>query len=216
MTTAGDECETNVLTDAMHCGDCETVCEFAHAEQSCVSGRCQIESCISPYDDCNNEPEDGCETNLRTAAAHCGACGNECSDQNGTPSCVNRECQIECDTGFFDCNMSRDDGCERNIGNDVTNCGECDNECPFEMGETPFCVDGECGATVCPDGFGNCDGTGDDCEKDLTNDVLHCGDCGRQCTVFKGTPRCDDDGCGVQSCETGWRTATRATRTAAT
>jgi hypothetical protein len=203
-TTASDECETNVLTDATHCGDCETACDLAHAEQRCVSGRCQIAACVSPYDDCDNDVETGCETNLRNDALHCGGCGNECSDQNGTPSCASRECQIDCNEGFFDCNNSRDDGCEQNIGGDVLNCGECGYECEFEEGETPFCAEGECGATVCPAGRGNCDGEGDDCEKDLTNDVMNCGRCGGACTVFRGVPNCSDNGCGVESCETGW------------
>ncbi|HEX6273371.1 MAG TPA: hypothetical protein VFZ53_10030, partial [Polyangiaceae bacterium] len=203
-TETSDECETNVLTDATHCGDCETACDLAHAEQSCVSGRCQIGACVSPYDDCDNDVETGCETNLRSDPLHCAACGNECSDQNGTPSCVGRECQIDCNEGFFDCNNSRDDGCEQNIGSDVLNCGDCGNECEFEEGETPFCAEGECGATVCPDGRGNCDGRGDDCEKDLTNDVMNCGRCGGACTVFRGVPNCGETGCGVESCDDGW------------
>lgn len=199
-----EECETNLLTDPLHCGDCETQCELAHAEQACVSGRCMIAACNEPYDDCNMDVDDGCETNLRTDALHCGACGGECSDQNGTPSCEDSECSIECDDGFADCNVSSEDGCEQNIGTDVLNCGDCGEECDYDEGETPFCVEGECGATVCPDGFGNCDGQGDDCEKDLTNDVMHCGRCGGECTVFRGTPRCDENGCGVRSCEDGW------------
>jgi hypothetical protein len=203
-TTTADECETNTLTDVAHCGGCGVACDLAHAEQSCVSGRCQIGACTSPYDDCDNDVETGCETNLRNDALHCDGCGNECSDQNGTPSCVSRECQIDCDDGFFDCNNSRDDGCEQNIGTDVLNCGECGNECGFEEGETPFCAAGECGATVCPAGRGNCDGRGDDCEKDLTNDVMNCGRCGGECTVFRGMPNCGDDGCGVESCDDGW------------
>jgi hypothetical protein len=198
------ECETNLLTDPLHCGDCETVCDLDHAEQSCVSGRCVIGSCEEPYEDCNNDAEDGCETNLETDALHCGACGAECSDQNGTPSCDDAECEIDCDEGFFDCNTSTEDGCEQNIGSDVQNCGECERVCSFDEGETPFCVEGECGATVCPEGFGNCDGQGDDCEKDLTDDVMHCGRCGGECTVFRGTPRCDENGCGVRTCESGW------------
>jgi hypothetical protein len=198
--TLEDECETNLLTDPQHCGACETVCELAHAEQSCVSGTCQIGSCVEPYEDCYNSEEDGCETNLRTSATDCGGCGMECSDQNGTPSCRNSECEIECDDGFLDCNNDRRDGCETSA-EDVDNCGECENVCPSPPGEQPFCVDGECGSTPCPDGFGNCDGMGQSCEKDLTSDVMNCGRCRRLCTVNNGMPSCDDGACGVQSCE---------------
>lgn len=203
-SSVDEECETSILTDVMHCGDCETTCELAHAEQSCVSGRCQIGSCKTPYDNCDNDVETGCETNRRTSLEHCGACGNECSAQNGTPSCENGECQIECDSGFLDCNERLEDGCERNIESDVENCGECENVCPFGQGETPFCVDGECGATVCPAGRGNCDGRGNDCEKDLTSDVMNCMRCGGVCTVFRGTPTCGANGCRVQGCDDGY------------
>jgi hypothetical protein len=203
-SSVAEECESNVFTDVMHCGDCETTCELAHAEQSCVSGRCQIGSCKVPYDNCDNDVETGCETNRRTSLEHCGSCGNECSAQNGTPSCENGECLIDCESGFLDCNDMREDGCERNIDGDVENCGECENVCPFDEGETPFCVDGECGATVCPAGRGNCDGRGSDCEKDLTNDVMNCGRCGGACTVFKGSPSCGSSGCRVRSCDDGY------------
>jgi hypothetical protein len=180
------------------------MCSTDHAEPSCVSGRCQIESCESPYDDCDARAETGCEANLRSAPEHCGECGNECSDQNGTPSCENGECRIECDPGFDDCDENPANGCEQNVGSDVLSCGECENECPYEEGETPFCADGECGASVCEPGTGNCDGRGDTCEADLESDPLHCGRCGGECTVFRGTPRCDEGTCGVRSCEDGY------------
>lgn len=196
------ECETNLLTDPMHCGDCAIVCELPHAEQSCVSGRCMIASCIAPYDNCNSIVDDGCEANLETAASDCGMCGNECSDVNGTPSCEESGCQIECDEGFADCDPDRP-GCEQSV-DDVLSCGDCGRECPSPAGETPFCLDGECGSTPCPDGFGNCDGLGDTCEEDLTDDVTNCGRCRGLCTVSNGTPNCVDSACGIQSCEAGW------------
>jgi hypothetical protein len=188
----------------MHCGDCETVCELDHAEPVCVSGRCQIDECNSPYDDCDNKVETGCETNLRTSVENCGACGEECSAENGTPSCENRVCTIECDDGFFDCDEDPATGCEQNLLGDVENCGECNEVCPFDEGETPFCLEGVCGATVCPDDFGNCDGKGDTCEADFTTDAANCGRCGGACSVFKGTPVCEDKKCGIDDCDEGW------------
>ncbi len=196
------ECETNLLTDPMHCGDCSTVCELPHAEQSCVSGRCMIAGCTAPYDNCNGTVDDGCETNLDSSATDCGMCGSECSDLNGTPSCEDSGCQIDCDDGFADCDPDRP-GCEQSV-DDVLSCGACDRECPSPAGETPFCRDGECGSTPCPDGLGNCDGEGDTCEQDLTSDVANCGRCNGLCTVNHGTPRCDDEVCGVQGCDDDW------------
>jgi hypothetical protein len=110
------------------------------------------------------------------------------------------ECQIECDDGFLDCNDDRRDGCEQS-SEDVLTCGACDKECPFLPGEEPFCLDGVCGSTPCPDGFGNCDGKGETCEKDLTSDVMNCGVCRHLCSVNNGTPKCEAKECGVQSCD---------------
>lgn len=196
------ECETNLFTDWMHCGACGAVCELPHAEQSCVSGACMIASCIAPYDNCNATVGDGCETNLETTATDCGMCGSECSALNGTPSCENAECQIECDEGFADCDPARP-GCEQSV-EDVLSCGDCNVECPSPAGETPFCRDGECGSTPCPAGLGNCDGEGETCEQDLTSDIANCGRCRGLCTVNNGTPNCVDEACGVESCEAGW------------
>ena len=198
------ECETNVLTDPLRCGDCETVCELAHAEQSCVSGACQIGACVAPYDNCNNEVEDGCETNLTTSETDCGACGSECSDDNGVPSCVASECQIECNEGFRDCDGTRVNGCETSVGTDVEACGTCTTVCPIVPGETPWCRNGVCGGTPCEDGLGNCDGLGETCERDLTADIENCGRCGGVCTVRNGTPECDAGNCAVLSCESGF------------
>ncbi|MEM9191089.1 MAG: MopE-related protein [Myxococcota bacterium] len=41
----------------------------------CYDGRCRCEPNLG---DCNGDPADGCETDLRTSARHCGACGSNC------------------------------------------------------------------------------------------------------------------------------------------
>jgi hypothetical protein len=48
--------------------------------------------CSSPsMGDCDNTPANGCETDLRTTGAHCGACGRDC----GAAMCENGECKAE-------------------------------------------------------------------------------------------------------------------------
>jgi hypothetical protein len=46
-------------------------------------------------------------------ANHCGSCGNACTRQRATTSCVAGQCTIEaCAEGFVDCNGNPIDGCE--------------------------------------------------------------------------------------------------------
>ena len=199
------ECETNLLVTAMHCGSCTNACDLANANSSCAGGQCQIESCQAPWDRCNTDVMDGCETNLSEDADNCGACGKACSDDNGTPKCVDSECEIDCADDYDDCNDSRDDGCETYLARDVENCGECHNRCTAEEGREPYCDrNGECGSSVCDEGFGNCDADPDgECNFDLRTDVENCGHCGGLCTVQNGTPGCEDEVCIVDSCADG-------------
>ncbi len=201
-----DECETNLLTSVDHCGSCDNACEFDHAVAACSGGECELASCEPPWDDCNNDPSDGCETDTSASAGDCGACGSECPDTHGKPSCEDSACRIACDKGFEDCNDDTKDGCESTVANDVAHCGGCDTECPEDAGKTAYCLDGECGQTTCDPGFGNCNGDpGDGCEQDLTSDITSCGRCGGLCSVAHGTPACDpDDGCVVSDCDGGW------------
>jgi len=70
-------CETslNTVTD---CGVCHAACSTNNATPACAAGTCTIASCSAGYGDCNNLPNDGCETNLANSTANCGACGNDC------------------------------------------------------------------------------------------------------------------------------------------
>src|SRR5262245_41910400 len=45
--------------------------------------------CPIGFDDCNNDPSDGCETDLSMTATHCGACDHDCSPG----ACVASWCQ---------------------------------------------------------------------------------------------------------------------------
>jgi hypothetical protein len=196
-------CETNLLTSKKNCGECGRVCDLPHADASCTGGVCQIESCKAPWDRCNTDDADGCETNLSNDADNCGACGSECPGVNGRPTCVDGTCQIECDSGFDDCDGDPKTGCETSVS-DVQNCGKCKAACEDVPGKTPYCYGGQCGYTDCPDGFGNCDGLNDDCEQDITNDVKNCGRCGGLCSVANGTADCVEGQCVVKSCDPGY------------
>jgi hypothetical protein len=199
------ECETNLLTDPNHCGACGSVCNPLHAVPACISGACTVGSCEAPYDDCDHYANNGCETNLSAEVENCGACGMACLAINGTPRCEGSQCRIDCNAGFGDCNGDARDGCEKAVTSDVNNCNGCGIECPDDGGVTPYCLNGVCGGTVCPEGFGNCNGDpSDECEQDLRTSVESCGSCGNLCVVANGTPACIDGECVVGSCSEGF------------
>ncbi len=75
---AGNGCEVNTATSATNCGACGNACVVPHASPRCVGGACAVGTCDTSYGDCDGEPDGGCESNLRTSSAHCGACGNGC------------------------------------------------------------------------------------------------------------------------------------------
>jgi hypothetical protein len=62
-------------------------------------GLCSRE-CVPGYADCNGDPADGCEVELKSNPANCGACGNQCNMGAGQP-CVEGKClMVECDAGL--------------------------------------------------------------------------------------------------------------------
>lgn len=56
---------------------------------ACTAGTCVIAECNSGFDDCNDDPSDGCEVELATAAAHCGTCDMAC---DGADLCLDGGC----------------------------------------------------------------------------------------------------------------------------
>jgi hypothetical protein len=187
-----------------NCGACGHDCDLPHAVAACGGGACKIDSCVEPWDRCNTNDADGCETNLGSDPMNCGACGMECPGVNGTPTCTDGTCRIKCDPGFGDCDEVPANGCEASV-KDVENCGGCKTRCPEEEGYTANCVDGECGQTKCDAGLGDCNGEmSDGCEQDITSDVMNCGRCGGLCSVAHGTAGCSDGTCVVMGCEAGW------------
>lgn len=198
-------CETRLLIDAQHCGDCANRCELAGASAvSCSSGECLVETCTAPFANCNARSEDGCEVNLSVDPMNCGACGTVCPSLHGKPSCRGSTCQIEsCETGWADCNQNPADGCERPTSSDTSNCGACGKVCPSSSTETAFCKDGECGATNCEAGLGDCDGDGV-CESNLDEDPTNCGSCGNPCGVANGVGKCVEGECVVDRCDSGF------------
>ncbi len=205
-------CEINTRTDVLNCGSCGNACALPHAAAECSAGECHIaaDGCEAGFADCNGLPEDGCEINLAQDKLNCGACNKVCPELNGSPFCDASLCQITCTKGFDDCDNSRDNGCEKDVSKDVNNCGKCGEKCVPTSGGTSYCKDDSCGETVCPAGFGDCNGEpgdgpkGDGCEVDLRIDAKNCNSCGNLCVVNNGTPSCNNRVCQIKSCDTGY------------
>ncbi|MBI5516187.1 MAG: hypothetical protein HY909_20550 [Deltaproteobacteria bacterium] len=243
---SGNGCEVALRDSAQHCGRCNNRCAFANATAQCVAGACRLLACNAGFADCNGNPADGCEADLRGAAhcgrcgsacgpgevcdggacslrcptaqtacggacvfldrdpMHCGGCGNACPSANGVALCMARTCGISCSAGFGDCDGSAANGCEANTRTDPLHCGRCGNRCTFNNG-AGACAAGVCRLMTCNAGFADCDGSeANGCEANTASSVLHCGACGRVCTLANASGACAMSACRVVSCSPGF------------
>jgi hypothetical protein len=99
LTRCGSSCR-DLLSDHGNCGACSNFCPNPHANQTsaCQKGLCETE-CVLGFADCNGDPSDGCEVDLRVHPANCGACGHACDFGAGQP-CIDGKClMVECEAG---------------------------------------------------------------------------------------------------------------------
>jgi len=83
-------CEVDIQRDPDFCGGCDVEpCEVDHGTPGCTNGRCTVFSCSIGFRDCNENPADGCETELGTDE-NCSGCGDACA--SGT-SCIEQRCE---------------------------------------------------------------------------------------------------------------------------
>ncbi len=175
-------CETDLSTTANHCGMCGRACALLNATAGCNLGACVVASCAAGFGDCNSNPADGCETDLRTSLTHCGGCGRRCAPANATPVCSAASCAVaSCAAGFGDCDGSASNGCEGALSS-VTNCGACGRTCPAPTG--PHVV-ARCassgGAFVCG---ALCESGWTDCDSNIANGCEAFGSCTRPEVLF--------------------------------
>src|SRR5690242_18661357 len=66
-------------------------CAFPNALASCRDNKCAIAICEVPFQDCDGNDANGCETNTDTNVDRCGLCTNSCrkaqAPANGAPVC---------------------------------------------------------------------------------------------------------------------------------
>jgi hypothetical protein len=128
--------------DPSSCGGCDKVCApGANAKAACVAGTCAPGPCLAGFADCDASAANGCEIDLTTSLANCGACKAACAPAHATPKCAASTCSIgSCDTGYKDCDGAVSNGCETATASDGKNCGACGNVCPG----TQTCSNGTC------------------------------------------------------------------------
>jgi hypothetical protein len=165
-----------------------TICRFDHASAFCQGGTCALGSCHAGWGNCDGDPANGCETDIRTDVNNCGGCNTQCNTTNATPDCVDGSCRVTCHEGFANCDGSAFTGCEIDTRTDADHCGACNHRCQFPNAGA-FCEDGTCVLGPCGDRrtgtfvWANCDddpNTG--CETDIMNDSAHCGGCHQACS----------------------------------
>ena len=199
-----DGCETDTNGNAANCGRCGNACSVIHAQARCSGGNCAIDTCLYPWDDCNKDVSDGCETNTNIDMKNCGACGQACNLANASAECKQGFCQVlACAPGFADCNGQGRDGCEAMVTSDIFNCGACGRVCGAGHA-APSCAKGMCQLT-CDPGWADCDGSpANGCEANLAVDLKNCGACGNACAGPHAVETCAVGACKVISCDFGF------------
>jgi len=116
-TLCGGRC-VDLRSNPDHCGACGGVCPAvgAGAIRACGDATCGS-FCNPGRGDCDGASANGCETDLRVTAAHCGLCGRACALPHATSGCATGACAVTaCDAGWVDCNGDPSDGCELRDG----------------------------------------------------------------------------------------------------
>jgi hypothetical protein len=87
--SASNGCEAALASTVAHCGACGNRCVAPNGTPSCAGGRCGLAACNTGFADCDANPTNGCEIDLRSNPSHCGACGRVCA---GGGTCTNGTC----------------------------------------------------------------------------------------------------------------------------
>jgi hypothetical protein len=126
---------------------------------------------------CPNQQTNCCGqcVNLENDPNHCGHCGHMCRYSHATGHCILGNCQVQsCESGYANCDLNDDNGCEVNKLANHEHCGQCNLPC----NSAQVCSNGTC-QDGCPPGQIICEGA---C-IDPSQSPDHCGQCGNNCGV---------------------------------
>lgn len=182
-TMPGNGCEASLDTVA-NCGTCGVACTPDHGIGVCTVAGCAINSCDTGWGNCDAMVGNGCEADLVSDVAHCGACTNACFVPPGsTASCVDRTCGYDCNASRGDCDGVVSNGCETDVSSTLTDCGVCGTDCSALMDVVDAtCEMGACVISECATDRADCNGDpSDGCDIDTSSDPTNCGGCGVDC-----------------------------------
>ena len=188
---------------------------FCSADADCASvphttcdvGANLCRTCEPGFSDCDGEVADGCEVNLATDAAHCGACGTPCELAQATATCEAGACKVgQCADGYADCDGDALNGCEVDLRSDPQHCGSCSQACmPSADVNQLACAAGSCMVDKCAQGHTDCNGVYvDGCEIATATDVSNCGSCGVTCSSLNTTGVSCGEGVCFPQCKAGF------------
>ncbi len=162
----GADNDCNGKTDELNPNTmCPTVLNSNEAK--CENGKCEY-VCNYGFGNCNNDWNDGCETDVKNNIDHCGKCNNPCAPANAIGMCSEMLCSIvSCKTNYYDINKKVEDGCEYQcISTGQEKCDAQDNDCdgqtdngdirilcPTDIHTTFICESGSCKITNCSSGW---------------------------------------------------------------
>ncbi len=136
----------------------------------CASQQCVITGCLGTSEDCDDDPDNGCEIDLATDVNNCNSCGYVCPDLAFADEvCAGGACGLgACDDKHDNCDGLPGTGCEADLLNEADNCGGCGIACTdLPNVSTATCESGDCVITGCEGSFEECDGDpSNGCEDD--------------------------------------------------
>lgn len=204
-------CEVNLNSSVRNCGECGEICSAMPGNSAkCTAGVCGETPCPAGKGDCEEDPQNVCETTLTNDVKNCGGCGIECVAANADVACVNSQCVItSCKPGYADCNGGYANGCETDTTTSLSHCGGCGKTCSVDNG-SPKCEDGSCEVSSCSGTFRDCDGDPKNgCEINIATNTQNCGGCGaagNNCATKypNATSTCVAGACTAPTCKPGW------------
>jgi hypothetical protein len=183
------------------CADCDNDCATDVVNASgveCLLGAnqqyaCGYASCADGWGDCDNDPTNGCEVDMRLDS-RCGDCTTNCIEQDNDQICL-----FDQDQQLFRCGCQNDGHCAynsqccddlcRNL-HDNMYCGTCDNDCT-QLAEHTHCLFGSQGTCGCINN-GDCNTNRICCDNVCIDiDDENCGYCGYLCEDTNAGPHCN-------------------------